>query len=109
MKKTFAVNIEEKIFYEFLQRYNAPETGSMSSRIAAAIKNSLAEPTGTEDKTPDQVPISNSGMQEFPVLQEFQKLYEHRKKLGLSQAENLNEFLQEVLQHLRFDPLFETN
>ena len=122
-KRLFSTYLDENTFREFLQKFKAPEEGSMSSRFATAIKNSLIQParettpetTGdfspepVTDDTPEPAVINRICCEELPVLFDFRELYEYRKQIGLSSAENLNDFLKEVLNYLRLDPLFETN
>lgn len=122
-KRLFSTYLDENTFREFLQKYNAPEEGSMSSRFASAIRNSLIQnagettpakvgdfsPKSVLDDTPEPAGITSKPSGDLPVLSDFRELYEYRKRLGLSSAENLNDFLLEVLQYLRSDPLFETN
>ena len=122
-KRLFSTYLEKNTFHEFLEKYHAPAEGSMSSRFATAIKNSLIQParettpetTGdffpkpVPDDTPEPTSLTKNSREYLPVLSKFRELYEYRKQIGLSSAENLNDFLQEILQYLRSDPLFETN
>jgi len=90
-KKLFSTYLEETTIKEFLHKYKAPENGSMSSRLARAIKNSLKAPL--EETSPEPMQAASGNSPELPVLSAFRELHEYRKEIGLSKAGNLNDFL----------------
>lgn len=98
MKRSFTVYIEEDKFYKFIERFSSSTTGSITRRFREAIERAVDECCEGE------------GIQkELKSLSLFEELFRYRKERGLSKAEDLEEFLIEVIEYLRSDPLFETN
>ena len=106
MKRSFATYIEEEIFYKFLEKYRAPEGGSLTKRFAKAIENALQEAVEDTNEAPHSI---REEAKEIGALEELRSIYNYRRFRGLSEAESFEEFLYEIVEYLKSDPLFETN